>query len=473
MSTWDSPTIGPQPGPQTAAIRSTVDVLVYGGAAGGGKTAALLLKPLYHVGNKDFKAILFRREYGQLMAADGLVDESRKIYPKVGGKLVGDRWTFPSGATIDFYHCEVEKDAEKKFQGVQVAFIGVDEATTATEHQLHIMMTRLRSSSGVKPQIMMTANPKYDHCIARWLKSAGYVDKTGYAVAEMSGAVRYYINVNKDFVFGESPNDFPGRENDAKSFTFIPSKVTDNKILLQTNPEYEKNLRNTDDFMRSVYYDGNWNATPSGGTVMKRPWFLEVYNPPIRFEQVVRAWDLASTTDGDYTVGVLMGRLGEKLYIIDVQRFRKTTHDRNSIIKATGLTDRQRYPNVKLVLERQPGGAGNSEVAYLGEEFKSFGPEFITPRGDKVQRIQPFASLAEQGQVFVLQSGWTEAYLSELVAFPQTGIHDDQVDATSLAESKLRNSVTYIDSAFAARHGVKALKSGKQPQFKPIQIVEL
>ena len=79
-------TISGQPGPQTDFLRSSADICVYGGAAGGGKTVGLVLEPLRHATRvANFTAVFLRRSTPQITNPGGLWDESQEFYPRVGG----------------------------------------------------------------------------------------------------------------------------------------------------------------------------------------------------------------------------------------------------------------------------------------------------------------------------------------------------------------------------------------------------
>lgn len=98
--------IRPQRGPQTAFLSTAADIAFYGGAAGGGKTFALLLEPLRHYDNPKFGAVIFRRTHPQIMNEGGLWDTSMDVYMPLGARpresLVD--WTFPSGMEIGRAH---------------------------------------------------------------------------------------------------------------------------------------------------------------------------------------------------------------------------------------------------------------------------------------------------------------------------------------------------------------------------------
>src|SRR5262245_17579701 len=103
----------PQPGPQEAFLATSADIAIYGGAAGGGKTFALLLEPIRHIDNPMFGAVIFRRQATQITNEGGLFDTSFLVYPLVDGspKLSPSRsWVFPSGASVTFNHLNTEND---------------------------------------------------------------------------------------------------------------------------------------------------------------------------------------------------------------------------------------------------------------------------------------------------------------------------------------------------------------------------
>ncbi|HYU72928.1 MAG TPA: terminase family protein, partial [Ktedonobacteraceae bacterium] len=159
--------IGPQPGPQEIFLSSSADIVIYGGAAGGGKSYGLLLEALRHIDNPEYGAVVFRRTYPEIMNEGGLWGESVSMYPLLGGKSSEDppHWTFPSGATIRFAHMQYGKDMYS-WQGSQIPLIGFDELTLFTKAQFFYMLSRNRSTCGVKPYMRATCNPDADS----WVK---------------------------------------------------------------------------------------------------------------------------------------------------------------------------------------------------------------------------------------------------------------------------------------------------------------
>ena len=103
-----------QEGKQALFGKIDADVIIFGGAAGAGKTRALLTDFVRqeYIDNPDYRAVMFRRTYPEFTQAGGLVDESRKIYYPIKGTFIEKpslEWRFPSGARVSFRHLQHEK----------------------------------------------------------------------------------------------------------------------------------------------------------------------------------------------------------------------------------------------------------------------------------------------------------------------------------------------------------------------------
>ena len=188
--------IEPQKGPQTAFLSSSADIAIYGGSAGGGKTWALEFEPVRHLSRAGFFAVIFRRNAVQVRNPGGLWDESMKIYPNIGGAPLQQplEWTFPAGSKVKFAHLEYDNSV-LDWQGSQIALIGFDELTHFTERQFFYMLSRNRSTCGVRPYVRATCNPDADSWVASFI--AWWIDQqTGYAIPERSGVIRWMVRIN-------------------------------------------------------------------------------------------------------------------------------------------------------------------------------------------------------------------------------------------------------------------------------------
>jgi hypothetical protein len=287
MSLPFTATISAQPGPQTEFLRSPADICIYGGAAGGGKTVGLILEPLRHVGRvANFTAVFFRRTTPQITNPGGLWDESQTFYPRLGGTphLGMREWRWPRAGKIKFSHLQFETTVYD-WQGAQIALICFDELTHFTAHQFFYMVSRNRSTCGVRPYIRATCNPDADSWVADFL--AWWIDpESGLPIPERAGVLRYYVRVSERIVWADRPEELmqhlprpedlpPGLDPPRPiSVTFIPATVLDNPALLRVNPEYFTWLLSLPLLERERLLGGNWKIRPAAGLYFKREWWL-------------------------------------------------------------------------------------------------------------------------------------------------------------------------------------------------------
>ena len=208
MSRAPTATISAQPGPQTAVLQSAADICIFGGAAGCGKTFVLIVEPLRHVGRvANFATVFFRRTTPQITNPGALWDQTLTFYPQLGGTPhVGvHEWRWPNGSKIKFSHLQFETTVHD-WQGAEIALICFDELTHFTAHQFFYMVSRNRSTCGVKPYIRTTCNPDADSWVAEFL--AWWIDQeTGFPIPERAGVLRYYLRVSDDIVWADRAED--------------------------------------------------------------------------------------------------------------------------------------------------------------------------------------------------------------------------------------------------------------------------
>ena len=387
----------------------------YGGAAGGGKSDALLMAALQYVDEPDYAALLLRRTFKALTLPEALLDRSR-MWLLGNAKWVNESnsWLFPSDAKLVFGYLENDKDVEQ-YQSAAFQFIGFDELTQFTEYQYRYMHSRARrlKDSQIPIRVRGASNPgSIGH---EWVKQR-------------------FIVEGKDY-----------------NRPFIPATLGDNPHL--DRESYVKSLNNLDPITRLRLLNGDWSARQEGNK-FKREWFEIVDDYPADCE-LVRFWDLAATEakkgkDPDWTSGCLLGKSrNNTLYIIDVKRLRGTPGAVQNLVKQTAQID----GNIPIRMEQEPGSSGVNTIDHyrrnvlMGWDFKG-----KPSTGNKEVRANPVSSQAEASNIKLVRGNWINEFLDEAEAFPQ-GAHDDQIDSLSgafrelvLPEEVEREEIIIFDS---------------------------
>lgn len=440
--------IRPQDGPQTQFLASAADIAIYGGAAGGGKTWAILMEPIRHIRVPGFSSVTFRRTTVQVRNPGGLWDESEKLYPGAGGTPVEHvlEWRFGQAATAKFAHLEHEKNV-LDWQGAQIPLICWDELTHFTEKQFWYLFSRNRSMCGVRPYMRATCNPDADSWVAKFL--SWWIDQeTGYAIPERSGVLRWFVRLGDKIIWADSPAELAGykAENEhgvmapiePKSVTFIPAKLTDNKLLMAADPGYMATLMALPTVERERLLGGNWKIRPAAGLYFQRGWCQVVDAIPAG-TVFARGWDLGSTpkiegNDPDSTSGTKIGRMPDGRFIVAHNvNVQQGPFDVEQLIKNTASGDGH---GTEISLPQDPGQSGKSQVANLIKLLVGY-PAFSSPEtGDKIVRFKPFSAQAQAGNIVVLRGPWNESWFTALEGFPEA-THDDDPDSTSRAFNHL------------------------------------
>ncbi len=219
-------------GPQEDFLAASELDVLYGGAAGGGKSYAMLVDPLRYAHRAAHRALIIRRSMPELRE---LIDKSRELYPKAfpGCKYreVEKLWNFPSGAKIEFGFLERDADVYR-YQGQAYSWIGFDEIThLPTEFSWNYLASRLRTTdSEITPYMRCTANP--GGVGAHWVKK------------------RYIEPADPD-------TSFMGK--DGLTRKFIPARLEDNPFLA-TDGRYEQMLKALPPTQRKQLLEGNWDV---------------------------------------------------------------------------------------------------------------------------------------------------------------------------------------------------------------------
>lgn len=459
--------LSPQPGPQEKFLSTPADICIYGGGAGGGKSYGLLLTPLRYKNVPGFGATIFRRNYNQIFAQGGLWDESSDIYHNVRGadpKFARGQWWFRNDAgeivsKVTFAHIERDEDVHK-WQGSQICFLGFDELTHFSEKTFFYMLSRNRSSCGVKPFVRATCNPDADSWVAKFI--AWWIDPdTGYPIPERSGKIRWFIRRGEQIFWANKKETLWKKFNlttdaekaEPRSVTFIMSLLSDNKELLKVNPGYLSNLKALPVLERERLLMGNWKIKAASGLFFKRTQVGEILQVlPADVIQWVRCWDLAATAqdengDAAYTAGVLMGKRKNGRYIIaDVINKQLAAADVRKTILHTAQIDRAKYKRVRVRIPKDPGQAGKEQAETYIKMLAGFDVTAVPETGSKESRAEPMAAQWQAGNFDILYGDWNEAYLDQLENFPE-GKWKDMVDASANAFTELEAKTAFNLSA--------------------------
>jgi hypothetical protein len=233
----------PQPKQAIFMSRGEYEAL-YGGAAGGGKSDALVIEALRQVSIPHYKALIVRKTYPQLAE---LIDKTLNYYPRCypGAKYNDSKhtWTFPGGAKIIFGAMQHAKD-RTKYQGQAYDFVAFDELTHFTFEEYSYLFSRNRPNGpGTRVYIRATANPGgVGH---GWVKERFIT--AGAPMTTLWEDVKWRDPAGKEHVKKQSR-------------IYIPASVFDNQRLLENDPEYVARLASMPEAEREALLYGNWDS---------------------------------------------------------------------------------------------------------------------------------------------------------------------------------------------------------------------
>lgn len=413
---------------------------LFGGAAGGGKSDALLMAALQYVDVPGYSALLLRRTWTDLIKPGAIMDRTRQwlehtdATPHDGGR----EWRFPSGARITFGYLQYDKD-KYKYQSAEYQFIGFDELTQFQQGVYEYMFSRLRRPAlpclvcktplRKKGPVVKHADKKYETHEPvpdrKVLEQYGPAQQDGKTLFDVPLRMRSATNpggmghvwVRDHFITPETKG---------KGAVFLPSLLRDNPAL--DRKEYEQSLAHLGPVERERLLNGDWDVLEEG-EMFDRAWFQIAEDYP-RKARVVRYWDMASVEGGgDYTVGALVSLTEDgQWFVEDIVRGQWSPLQVERVIEQTAMRD---GTNVPIRIEQEPGSSGKNTIDHyrrsvlVGYDFSG-----DRPTGSKSERARPIATAAEAGNVFLVKGRWNHDFLDEIAMFPNVP-HDDQVDAVS------------------------------------------
>lgn len=438
----------------------TVKEALYGGAAGGGKSDALLMGALQYVHVPGYAALILRKDSQRLRLSGGLIPRSHEwLYGKAEWNGTDKRWRFKNGASIQFGYLDSAND-KYRYGSSEYQYIGFDELTEFTEEDYLFLFSRLRMTLGIEAcgvpyRIRGASNPGgpgHEWVKNRFISRQAEEDLRNNNLQEVYEVADPKHNTTR---------------------VFVPAKVRDNPAV---NPEtYIENLMHLSPVVRERLMNGDWTVMPTG--LIKEEWLRYYTMRGNLIDLLISRKD----TDGNmlHTEEVL-----HSFHENECRRFitidtaggmkditaatKKGTHSWTVI----GVWDHKRFgTNQALVLKyiyRDRVGfmdiANQLRKMYviwkphsIRVEDKTMGPDLenmlrhelpisLIASGtiDKVSRATTAMNMFERGQIYLPrdEGTWRHTYEGELLSWQ--GLEDetnDQIDMTSYAAIEANGSL--------------------------------
>jgi hypothetical protein len=241
----------PNDGPQYTFLAAPEKEVLYGGAAGGGKSYAMLMDLLRYATNGNHRALLLRRTLAELTE---LIDKSKQVYPRAFPsarfKESTKTWVFPSGATALFSYVDQDDDVYR-YQGQSFSWIGIDElGHYPTPYVWNYLRSRLRTTDpSITTYMRATANPGG---VGGWWIKKMFIDPAPPDVSFHATD----IDTGNALTYGK------GHEKEGQALfsrKFIPARLTDNPYLMQDGT-YEAMLLSLPEVQRKRLLEGDWTV---------------------------------------------------------------------------------------------------------------------------------------------------------------------------------------------------------------------
>ncbi len=403
-----------------------IDEILFGGAAGGGKSFALIADVYEYLKLPKSNALLFRRTFPELQ--ESIINKCFEFYPEDAynyneGKKV---MTFKNGSRLKFGYLEAEKD-KFRYQGGEWSYIGFDELTHFSETQYLYLKSRNRNTKGYPNVIRCTSNPGGTY--HEWVK-------------------KRFISPGEPNKIHEIVDVLKGKEYRTK-ILYIPSLLKDNPHI--DEDEYTKNLLHLPDAEREALLNGNWDLVI--GDVFTREHFrllsYEEFQEHIKTPELdeIIEWELAQGKGDNSLINYMT---------VDVAVTNSKTSDSSAF--TMGCIDSFNKKYVKKskkhkllsneLLEQTLKYAKDYEVQFIGVEDTAISKTFIenleqaildrglpyivirlSPKGrNKEARIQQYIlSSYNQYKLFFVDIV-DEELISEAINFPNA-IHNDALDS--------------------------------------------
>lgn len=404
---------------------------LYGGAAGGGKSEALLAGASMYVDYPAYSAILFRKTHTDLAQPGALMDRAHEWWHNTKARWDGTNkiWRFPSGAKVALAYMKNPND-HLRYQGAEYQFVGFDELTQFPETQYrYVGLSRMRRLTGSPIPLRLRGGTNPGGPGHLWVKSR-FIDPW-----RLGNAVR----------------------------PFYPATIDDNPSL--NRDEYIESLEGLHPTVREQLLRGDWDVRDPGD-YFRREWFGPPLEEPWPAQEkvTIRWWDLAGSAKEEddkgqraRTAGVKVSKHLTGQYAVEHALAKwLTSGARDEMILQTAHADGF---EVVVGVEQEPGSGGLAQAETIRRMLRRHGFRCVIEpaTAKKEERASPVASELERGfnscweivpdgpddrigrarGVRIVAGAWMQPYLDEVEAFPEIDLMD-QADATASAFNWLK-----------------------------------
>jgi len=388
-------------GPQTDFLAAGEKDVLYGGAAGGGKSFAMIVDPLRNCHKKAHRALILRRSMPELRE---MIDKSRELYPQAfpGAKFreVEKLWNFPSGAKVEFGFLERDADVYR-YQGQAYSWIGFDEIThLPTEFAWNYLASRLRTTDPeIQTYLRCTANP--GGVGAHWVKK------------------RYILPNN-------SNESFLGM--DGLTRKFIPAKLADNPYLANDGV-YEQMLKSLPPIQRRQLLEGNWEVAEGAAFVEFDPkdHIITPFELPVHWERT-KAVDYGYAAESCCLWGIVDANDGTLIIYRELYRKGLTGEELGAIITSMELEDPM---SVSGVLDTAAWARTGTTGPTVGEALQKAGHKLRRADKNRIQgkiQIHEFLKVKENGRPKLQIFNTCPNLIRELQSIPLSKTNPEDVD---------------------------------------------
>jgi len=388
-------------GPQTDFLAAGEKDVLYGGAAGGGKSFAMIVDPLRYCHKKAHRALILRRSMPELRE---MIDKSRELYPQAfpGAKFreVEKLWNFPSGAKVEFGFLERDADVYR-YQGQAYSWIGFDEIThLPTEFSWNYLASRLRTTDpSITTYLRCTANP--GGVGSHWVKKR-YIEPA------------------------EHNSSFQGA--DGLTRKFIPAKLADNPYLAEDGV-YEQMLKSLPPIQRRQLLEGNWDVAEGAAFVEFNP-SVHVVTPfqlPLPWERV-KGIDYGYASESCCLWGIIDINDGTLIIYRELYKKGLTGEELGAIITDMELEDPF---SVSGVLDTAAWARTGTTGPTVGEALQKAGHKLRRADKNRIQgkiQIHEFLKVRENGRPKLQIFNTCPNLIRELQSIPLSKTNPEDVD---------------------------------------------